>query len=57
MGKTAAEAVTGPDGRVFGQERILVCDGSVFPASTQVNPQLAIMANSLRVARGLTGRA
>jgi choline dehydrogenase-like flavoprotein len=53
MGRTARDGATGADGRVFGQERILVCDGSVFPASTQVNPQLAIMANALRVARGL----
>ena len=53
MGSSAAEGVVDARGRVFGQERVVVCDGSVFPASTQVNPQLAIMANALRIARSL----
>jgi len=46
-------AVIGPDrehgvvdsgGRVFGYERLLVCDGSAVPANLGVNPSLTIAA-------------
>jgi choline dehydrogenase-like flavoprotein len=50
IGPTAADSVVDSTGRVHGQERVFVCDGSVLPASTQVNPQLAIMAVASRVA-------
>src|SRR5262249_48373656 len=53
VGANGEEGGAALDGRVHGQERIFVADGSLFPASTQVNPQLAIMAMSLRVARGM----
>jgi choline dehydrogenase-like flavoprotein len=54
IGHSAEDGVVNAGGRVFGQEHVWVCDGSFFPASTQVNPQLSIMANSLRIARQFT---
>ena len=36
--------VVGPDFRVHGYENLYVCDASVFPSSTTVNPQLTIMS-------------
>jgi len=54
IGDAAADGVVDARGRVHGQDRIHVCDGSVLPASTQVNPQLAIMAVARHVASELT---
>jgi choline dehydrogenase-like flavoprotein len=51
FGKRAADAVAGPDCRLFGQPNVFVVDGSIFPTSLGVGPALTIMANALRVAR------
>jgi choline dehydrogenase-like flavoprotein len=50
-------SVVGIDGRVHGFENLYVCDGSVLPRSSRVNPALTIYAWSLRVADGLARRA
>jgi hypothetical protein len=50
FGRAPDDAVTDPDGRLFGQPDVFVVDGSVFPTSLGVGPALTIMANALRVA-------
>lgn len=40
-------------GRVFGMENVYVADGSIFPTTLGVNPQLSIMAYARRIARGV----
>ncbi|MCG5051877.1 MAG: GMC family oxidoreductase [Myxococcales bacterium] len=44
MGRSPAHAVTNEDGRVFGAQNVWVMDGSLFPTSLGVNPQLTIYA-------------
>lgn len=43
IGTDPANGVIGPDFKVFGQDNLYVCDASVFPTSTTVNPQLTVM--------------
>jgi choline dehydrogenase-like flavoprotein len=40
-GKTGG--VVGPDFRVYGYDNLYVCDASVFPGATTVNPQVTVM--------------
>lgn len=40
----AARGVVDPQFRVYGYDNLFVCDASVFPGSTGVNPQLTVMA-------------
>lgn len=44
-----------PDGKVRGVEGLLVCDASVFPSPSAVNPQATIMALSDITSRKLAG--
>ena len=44
MAQTASQGVVDANGRVFGVPNLIVCDGSVFPAASGVNPMLTIMA-------------
>jgi choline dehydrogenase-like flavoprotein len=53
FGTSVKNAVVDPEGRVFGQPNVYVADGSVLPTSLGVGPALTIMANALRVARGI----
>ncbi|MBZ0292323.1 MAG: GMC family oxidoreductase, partial [Anaerolineae bacterium] len=43
VGVSTANSVVGPDFKVFGYDNLYVCDASVFPTSTTVNPQLTVM--------------
>nr|HET6901118.1 GMC family oxidoreductase N-terminal domain-containing protein [Ktedonobacteraceae bacterium] len=46
MGSDAQKSVTDGNGQVHGIEGLFVCDGSLFPAASGVNPMLSIMALS-----------
>lgn len=43
IGTSPNNSVIGPDFKVFGFNNLYVCDASVFPTSTTVNPQLTVM--------------
>lgn len=44
MSRDPGKGVVGPDFRVHGYDNLHVCDASVFPGSTTVNPQLTVMS-------------
>jgi choline dehydrogenase-like flavoprotein len=48
------KGVVDPSFRVHGFENLFVCDASVFPTATTVNPQLTVMALANYAARGMT---
>jgi choline dehydrogenase-like flavoprotein len=54
MGVVPAQSVTDPWGKVHGHPDLYVADASLFPAASEVNPHLTIMALADRVAEGLT---
>ncbi len=43
IGASPTDSVIGEDFRVHGYNNLYVCDASVFPTSTTVNPQLTVM--------------
>jgi choline dehydrogenase-like flavoprotein len=47
------EGVVDPTFRVHGFENLFVCDASVFPTATTVNPQLTVMALAQYAAPGI----
>jgi choline dehydrogenase-like flavoprotein len=50
MGRTDADSVTDPFGRVHGIPWLRVADASLFPNSVEINPYLTIMSLADRVA-------
>jgi choline dehydrogenase-like flavoprotein len=54
FGKDPADAVLGPDCRLFSHPNVFAVDGSFFPTSLGVGPALTIIANALRVAAIVT---
>jgi choline dehydrogenase-like flavoprotein len=52
IGTDGAQAVVTPEFKVFGHERLMIADSSVFPAAPGINPSFTIMALSRRAARG-----
>ncbi|MDO8418528.1 MAG: GMC family oxidoreductase, partial [Rubrivivax sp.] len=56
IGRSAAEGVVDLDGRVFGYDSLLVCDGSILPANPGVNPSLTITALAEHVMSMVPGR-
>ncbi|HEY0970732.1 MAG TPA: GMC family oxidoreductase [Gemmatimonadales bacterium] len=50
MGDDPADSVVNADCRAHDVPNLLVCDGSVFPTSTAVNPSLTIQAIAARTA-------
>lgn len=57
MGRTAADSVTDPSGRVHGLPWLRVADASLFPNALEINPYLTIMALADRVAEGIRAEA
>ena len=43
MGADPTKSVTDVNGQVHGIKGLFVCDGSLFPAASGVNPMLSIM--------------
>jgi choline dehydrogenase-like flavoprotein len=56
MGEDPSRAVVDSYGRSFACEGLYVCDTSLFPSSTAVNPQLTLMATAHRIGRRLAER-
>jgi choline dehydrogenase-like flavoprotein len=50
------KGVVDPSFRVHGFENLFVCDASVFPTATTVNPQLTVMALAEYAAAGMGGQ-
>jgi choline dehydrogenase-like flavoprotein len=53
MGADPKHSVTDPWGRVHGHKDLYVADASLFPAASEVNPYLTIMALADRVAEAV----
>jgi choline dehydrogenase-like flavoprotein len=53
MGEDPKRSVVDSYGRAHHCEGLYVCDASLFPSSTAVNPQLTIMATAHRIGRRL----
>ncbi|KAI9740775.1 MAG: hypothetical protein M1818_004740 [Claussenomyces sp. TS43310] len=54
MSTSAAAGVVDPAGRVWGTEGLYVCDASVFPSASGVNPMVTNMAISDWTSRGIS---
>lgn len=57
MGHDPAQAPLDPECRFRGVENLRVVDASFMPTSAAVNPSLTILANALRVGRGMAEAA
>lgn len=57
MGRDAHASVCDEDGRVNGTSGLHVCDASLFPASTGVNPMITVMAVAHHVAKAVVREA
>ena len=55
MGKKPADSVVNADCRSHDIPNLFICDGSVFPTSTAVNPSLTIQAIAARAADRISG--
>lgn len=51
MGTSPERSVVDPAGRAWDLPNLWVADGSVMPSSLGVNPQIAVMAMALRIAK------
>lgn len=49
MGADPRDAVVDASGRVYGLDNLFIADGSIFPTSLGVNPQMTIMAAALKI--------
>ncbi len=54
MGTDYADSVVDADCRAHDVRNLFVCDGSVFPTATAVNPSLTIEALAARTADRIT---
>ncbi|HLL78853.1 MAG TPA: GMC family oxidoreductase [Ktedonobacteraceae bacterium] len=56
MGADPKDAVVDGNHEVYGVKGLFVCDGSVFPSASGVNPMLSIMGLAHRASGGIKGR-
>jgi len=56
MSATARDGVVGPRGEVWGTSGLFVCDASVMPSASGVNPMVTNMAIADWVSRGIARR-
>lgn len=56
MGGHPTTAACDPTGQTYDVRNVVVCDGSAFPTSSGVNPQISIMAIAHMNARALASR-
>ncbi|MEN8183494.1 MAG: GMC family oxidoreductase, partial [Myxococcota bacterium] len=56
MGASPERGVCDESGACYGVAGLTVCDAASLPTNTGVNPQITILANSLRLAAGLVAR-
>ncbi|KAK0784301.1 hypothetical protein LTR75_013866 [Friedmanniomyces endolithicus] len=56
MGTSPHNSAVDPNGRVWGTQGLYVCDASVFPSASGVNPMVTNMAISRGVARHIVER-
>ncbi len=57
IGRDASRGVVDRDGRAFGYQNLLVCDGSIMPANPGVNPSLTIVAMAENVMTRVPAKA
>ena len=57
MGTSPANSVVDPYGRVWGTDGLYICDASVFPSASGVNPMVTNMAISRGTARHIVEEA
>jgi choline dehydrogenase-like flavoprotein len=53
MGSSPKNSVVDPDGKVWGTEGLYVCDASIFPSASGVNPMVTNMGIADWMSRGL----
>ena len=56
MGTGPENSVTDVEGRVWGTKGFYICDSSVFPSASGVNPMITVMGISRGIARGIVER-
>nr|POE85208.1 long-chain-alcohol oxidase fao2 [Quercus suber] len=57
MGTSPHSSVVDPTGRVWGTQGLWICDTSVFPNASGVNPMVTCMGVSRGIARGIAEQA
>ncbi len=55
MGANPKNSVTNENGQVHGVQELFVCDGSVFPGPSGINPMLSIMGLAHKSAQYIIG--
>lgn len=53
MGGDRGRHVVNPDGRLWAMDNVYVCDSSVFPTASGVNPQITVYGMAMRIAERL----
>ncbi len=56
MGGDRGRHAVNPDGRLWAMDNLYVCDSSLFPTATGVNPQITVYGMAMRVAERLSAR-
>ena len=57
MGFSSSDSVADGEGRTWDIQNLWICDGSLFPTGTGVNPSLTIMALACRIGDRIVAKA